>query len=348
MEGDRLMYRIVLLASLLLAAPAVAAAQVQPYPTAPTCPTHNNRAWHGLWDAQRGCHYNHHHGDNPHEVDGVFGTTLFGIMGGEVSHPWQTFNADGYENDLKHAGYFWHVRRNLPCESDGCITDFRILVHQHPTGRDAPVRFHSGVLEAAVLDRQTGLTGSIRVPGLWIDFGDLLVDGNLTLDVAGNGNRHKQHHSSGTPQIIWYGASQADNAGRQGFVRISTSVHDVWDHTTAANPGLTTDYACYGDPRCRANATQLRPHLITVSIPGVLRGLVDPDRNGLADWTGWTNRYGVPTTGCSRASLDCVPVTISRVRTNVSYVCDRTCASSYRDYDVYFNRQTSGWSQPVP
>lgn len=324
---------------------------VAPYPEAPLCDSHDNRAYHGLWDSVRGCHYDHHHGDDPHTVDDLFGTSLFTLMGGDISHPWQTFSDAGYENDLKHAGYFWHVRRDLTCLERGCMTAFRVLVHQHPTGRDAAVRYHSGVLEANVLDLETGRPGFIQVPGMWVDFGDLLVDGVDVLDVAGNGNRHKQHGSAAQgfgSQIIWYGASQVALEGGQGFVRISTSIHDPWDFTSPVDPSNTEDFVCWPLRRCPSNATLLRPHLITVSIPGRWRHIVDPDHDGVADWTGWTDRYGVITTGCGSPSLDCVPVTMRGLDVRVQYACEEECGLSYRDYDVYFDGVTAGWNQPVP
>jgi hypothetical protein len=331
-----------------------------PYASAPTCTSHNNRAFHTLWNWVEGCHYDHHHGDNPHDLDDVFGTSLFDRMGGEISHPWQTFSAAGVENALKHAGYFWHVRRNLQPRGDhkGYIKAFRLLVHQHPTGRDADVRFHSGVFEALVAEKETGSEGYIQIPGMWLDFGHLLVDGRIVIDVGmeAEPGRHKQHVSHGTSQIIWYGATRAthtpDARGRipRGFVSISTSIHDAWDFTSPVNPSVTSDYSCYGNPRCRDNATLLRPHLITVHAPSNLWPVVDPDGNGIADWIGFTDRYGVPVNGCMAAGLDCVPVTMRGIRTAVDrYSCgDGECGLSYRDHDIYFNNQTSGWSQPVP
>jgi len=338
---------------------SVAFAQIEPYPSAPACAFHNDRAFHTLWNAAEGCHYDHHHGDNPHKVDDLFGTSLFDLMGGEISHPWQTFSAAGNENDLKHAGYFWHVRRGLQPEPGqrAYIQAFRVLVHQHPSGRDAEVRFHSGAMEALVVDAQTGERGTIQIPGMWIDFGHLLVDGKKVDDVGltAEPGRHKQHHSFGTPQIIWYGATEAthtpDASGRipRGFVSVSTSIHDVWDYTSVSNPSAIDDFACYPQPRCRQNATLLRPHLIVVQVPANLVSLVDPDKNGVADWKGFTDRYGVPVEGCTSASLDCVPVTLQGIKTKIgSYRCASQCAISYRDYDIYFNGRTSGWSQPVP
>jgi len=345
-----------ILALLFVVAPVVASAQIAPYASAPACPTHDVRAFHTLWNSELGCHYDHHHGDNPHALDDIFGTSLYDMMGGEISHPWQTFSPAGYENDVKHGGYFWHVRSGLTPQAGQTtyIKAFRLLVHQHPTGMDAAVRFHSGVFEAVVVDA-TGVEGYIQIPGMWIDFGHLLVDGTKVLDVGQEAEpgRHKQHKSAGTASIIWYGATEAthtpDALGRipRGFVSISTSVHDIWDHTSPSAPSVTTDYVCFGMPDCRSNATTLRPHLITVQIPTVLRTVVDPDNNGVADWVGYTDRYGVPVSGCSTASLDCVPVTIQGIRTSGNYSCNLECSASYRDYDIYFNNRTSGWAQPA-
>jgi len=337
----------------------VAFAQTEPYPSAPACAFHNDRAFHALWNSAEGCHYDHHHGDDPHVVDDIFGTSLFDLMGGEISHPWQTFSAAGKENDLKHAGYFWHVRRGLQPEPGqrAYIKAFRVLVHQHPSGRDAEVRFHSGAMEALVIDARTGERGTIQIPGMWIDFGHLLVDGAKLEDVGltAEPGRHKQHHSFGAPQIIWYGATEAthtpDSRGRipRGFVSVSTSIHDAWDFTSADNPSAIDDFACFPRRRCQNNATLLRPHLIVVQVPPTLMSLVDPDRNGIADWKGFTDRYGVPVQGCAAASLDCVPVTLKGVKTNIgSYRCNRACGSSFREHDIYFDGRTSGWSQPVP
>ena len=215
-----------------------AATRVAPYASAPPCRFHNNRAFHTLWNKVEGCHYDHHHGDNPHEVDDIFGTSLFSLMGGEISHPWQTFSTAGYENDLKHAGYFWHVRRDLQPQpgqdrhprQNAYIKAFRVLVHQHPSGRDAAVRFHSGVFEALVADVETGQEGYIQIPGMWVDFGHLLVDGKKAIDVGTTAEpgRHKQHHSYGTPQIIWYGASESTHtpdAPRPHSSRVRVDFH---------------------------------------------------------------------------------------------------------------------------
>lgn len=75
-------------------------APIAPFVGAPLCDTHDDRVWHGLWDAQRGCHYDHTHRNDPRELDDIFGTQFYEWAGGEISYPWQTFSgaSDGYEH----------------------------------------------------------------------------------------------------------------------------------------------------------------------------------------------------------------------------------------------------------
>lgn len=345
-----------------LAVPGLSFAQIEPYPEAPACASHNDRAWHGLWNADIGCHYDHQHGDDPSSVNDIFGASLFDVMGGTISHPWQTFSAAGLENDLKHAGYFWHVRRDLPCPTPGCITAFRVLVHQHPSGRDAAVRHHSAAFEFQMRNASTGQTAIVQVPGMWVDFGELQVDGVRIQDIpdAVNG-AHKQHGSTGTPQIIWYGASPRSHGVApngsvpRGFATISTSVHDVWDFTQPSNPSDYTDVICpQVDATCTTNATTLRPHLLAFNAAIArrveYRHIFDPNLTGRVNGTFWFDRYLVPQPlgSCATASLDCVPVTFTNVET-IQYSCDQPCAGAFRDHDIYASRNRSmAFPRPVP
>lgn len=334
----------------------------QPYANAPACPSeaHSKREFHTLWNSELGCHYDHHHGDDPHVLDEVLGEDIYSKMGGSISYPWQTFSAAGLENDLKHAGYFWHVRKDIPCESDSaCITAFRTLVHQHPTGRDATVRYHSYVFEA-----QTSDNGYILMGG-WVDFGDLHApEGTIVENVIGNhdsraGNgagRHKQH-SPTNGNLIWYGASQVrvDENYPRGFVTLSATIHDAWDITNPNDPAKFDDYICYGlvpAGSCRSNATTLRPHLIAINMINDFNSVIDVDSNGRSDYSGYADRYGRPvTTGatCSNYSVDCSPMILRNLEIGHNYnTANSHTANSFRDHDIYFGNQSAGWNQPIP
>lgn len=122
---------------------------VAPYADAPACATHDPRAYHGIWNAQQGCHYDHTHGDNPHEVDDIFGTGFYATAGGEISYPWQT-DGENHEHH-KHEGYKWLVRRDLPCDNNnaaGCIRAFR--AQPHADLHNVASEYHSYAIEALV------------------------------------------------------------------------------------------------------------------------------------------------------------------------------------------------------
>jgi hypothetical protein len=347
-----------------------------PYPGAPLCPSHDPRVYHSLWDSARGCHYDHHHGDDPHALDDLLGTDLFAKMGGEISYPWQTSSQAGLENDLKHAGYFWHVRRDIPCDGvpSPCISAFRVLVHQHPTDRDATVQYHSYAFEFRTSDGGYGLFGG------WADFGDLHApEGTVVLNVpdnhdsyrGGGAGRHKQHAVEGgprAPSFIWYGASRGlppGQNGPRGFVTLSVSIQDPWDWTDPANPSRTDDYVCHGHvsaDACRSNGTNMRPHLMGFNVDTRFP-FIDADGNGQVDFEGYADRYGQPYPdggGCSAYGVDCAPVVMRGLRYGYNYeTADVATALSSRDHDIYFcngapcaprdrGARSSGWSQPVP
>jgi hypothetical protein len=356
-----------LAALVILAIPGIAMSQpIAPYQGAPQCASHDPKAWHGLWNSELGCSYDHQHGDNPHSADDLFGTSLYSLLGGTdgPGHLRQTFSAAGMENDVKHAGYFWQVKRNIQpaVQSNGAlqtryITDFRVQAHQHPM-LDGAVQFHSCVFEARVRDSVLGY-GYIQIPGIWCDFGELVLNGQPNIVIPDNLHAigtHKQHGTGGQPQIIWYGASHSgvfDRGNRmiRGFVSISTSVHDAWTYTLSG--GGTGAFACLNPlVNCRSNATALRPHLIVVNnLPPALRAVVDADGDGVANWQGFTDRYGVPTE-CAPGSnsLDCVPVTLSNIAvTGGAYACDtsQACGGGFREHDIMFGNRTAGFSKPV-
>lgn len=147
---------------------------------------HDPAKWHTLLNYAAGCHYNHQHGDNPHGVSDLFGEigASFGIPGEEIGHPWQTYaahsdgapilDADGsyqWENEYKHAGYFWAVRRDQCANADDpayCVDAFRILVHGSVMGR--AVRWHSYRAEIRTCTNGNNpATCSNAQVGGWID-----------------------------------------------------------------------------------------------------------------------------------------------------------------------------------
>ena len=93
------------------------------YPDAPLCAgsgeAHDHSLFHTLWDDERGCHYDHEHGQNPFtpEVAAAFpGFDLKALLGGVgVGH---TNPSGPMENTHKHGGFKWQV---LLAHPHGCV-----------------------------------------------------------------------------------------------------------------------------------------------------------------------------------------------------------------------------------
>lgn len=317
---------------------------VDPYPEAPACATHDNRAYHGLWDSSRGCHYNHTHNDDPHLVDDIFGTDFYKWAGGEISYPWQTASAAGTENDVKHGGYGWLVRRDLPCDSeftDGCITAFRALYHGIGSNHGAYTRYHSYWLEAQVC-REDAPTdcGIVRVGG-WQDSGDLMVDNITILDEPDNVNRFKLHYSGehqpdgigNENYATWYSASQ------ESWAQVAVQFEDMWGLINRDGDAGELHLFCDDLSRCSNNGSRVQPHVIGAGVRNRYIALVDPDGDGYADFNGFVDRYGLPVTGCSQIDLDCIPLVLEQVPLGTLY----QFRGGAREYDIYFDGKPSGW-----
>lgn len=334
---------------------------IDPYPDAPPCDVHDNKTYHGLWDYDLGCHYDHQHGDDLHVLDGALGTEIFALAGGDgMGAPWQTVNSEGYlENDVKHAGYIGYARSDMPCQNSPCVNSVRVMVHQH-TIADASVRFHSSLVEGTTSDG-----GFFRFTP-HIDFGDLHVpEGTRVIDVEGNhcgsttnpGN-HRQHAVEGgsrAPSNIWYGRSRLNSdvaVDREcGFVQLGTSAQDPWIWTSQEGPTYQGNFVCYPNSRCRNNATSYRMHLFTIFMIDDPRFNFIYDENGVANFEGWADRYGVPYedgNGCTAPSIDCTPFVVRGLQRGVNYGTHPAYTEQfYQDHDIYFDNRPAGWAQPV-
>ena len=133
-----------------------------PFVGAPLCPNavadHNTSAFHTLWDAAQGCHYDHEHGNNPFtsDVAAAFpGYDLQALLGGvQVGHSNPSSPA---ENVVKHGGFKWDVTL---AHSDGCAgregvpTGVDALAIQYHAFGNYQVEFEARIHSAAALLRQ--------------------------------------------------------------------------------------------------------------------------------------------------------------------------------------------------
>jgi LysM repeat protein len=181
---------------------------------------HDKTKWHSLVNPVAKCHYDHEHGDDPNYTNDVFGEpgAWFANAGQSISYPWQTFSlpatttaiqalamfgTDGQkENDLKHPGYYWVVRRGQTCDGAAyCITDSRLQFHfMSSHHNEVGVRFHSFSFEGRLCkDPNDASTCGIYRTGGWTDHGQLIVT-NIGQEcwIAINGLREGRTDVSGT------------------------------------------------------------------------------------------------------------------------------------------------------
>lgn len=338
------------------------AAIINPYAGGPVCTAHNDRAYHGLWNYSLGCHYDHIHGDNPHTVDDIFGTSYLTNAGGDISYPWQTPE----ENTLKHQTYKWIVRRDLPCpqtQGGDCITAFRAQIHADMF--NVVSAYHSFSLEAKVcLNTDPANCGLIRWAG-WQYMGDLKIDDLLIYDrldppdLPTNQRIEQIHQASlGDPrQVSWYGINPGP-----ARVRVIHRTHDAWGFypLPAMRPMTDTmtldsyQFFCQVDittgiaaSDCYSNASKISPDQIFIE-PGRIRSTIDADNNFVADYSGYVDRYGAIVSGCTVIGLDCIPVSFEHVPLPWSTYFNfripfAESAPQTRDYDLYFVGHPSNW-----
>ncbi|MBZ0286088.1 MAG: hypothetical protein K8I30_00630, partial [Anaerolineae bacterium] len=320
---------------------------------------HDRNKWHTLVNIQAKCHYDHQHGDDPNYVSDIFGTpgAWFGVAGQSVSYPWQTFKAatalepntayvaaKQMENDLKHEGYIWVVRRGQQCPQGACITDFRLQTHAIFAAHDMPVRYHSYSLEARLCNvaNDPSSCGIVRYAG-WIDTGRLFTtapdvincnhdvneiyiplaadtlyfpiqDPNARDEIRCHPNIVRlPAYPSGRPLAEWWG-----HGG--GETRFQLRVYDPIGNVDPTDPARWQFFCGQNDLNCRYDASIISAfigytlHIHTSAGPN--NAPVDKNGDGRTDYKGYYTRWGAPVTNCTASALDCVPYEYDNVVLN--------------------------------
>lgn len=319
---------------------------------------HNPLEWHTLVNVERKCHYNHQHGDDPNYVNDIFGApgAWFGAPGQSISYPWQTFPATTanepntayigtgkMENEGKHEGYGWVVRRDQPCPAGNCVTDFRLEFHGIFGAMGAVTRYHSFSLEARVCINATDPSscGIVRYGG-WADFGILfttspndiscthdvneiripLAADNLfrPIDRPESRDEIRCHPNVATlpsypstrPLAEWW-------AHGPGETRFQLRAYDPIGNINPANPSEWQFFCTYGDANCRFNQSIMSVFIgYTLHIHETAAGgrPVDSNGDGRTDYSGYATRWGGGASSCTAAALDCVPLVYDNVVLN--------------------------------
>ncbi|MEZ4640050.1 MAG: hypothetical protein R2856_34680 [Caldilineaceae bacterium] len=196
------------------------------------------------------------------------------------------------------------MRTGVDCYSeftDGCITDFRAVPRHHGRCR-ARARYHSFALEArGCLESNPSQCGTIKTGG-WIDYGMLQID-NEHVPLAGDPNRY----DDGQRRIHYYNVGNANFGTWYGHNEIAVVVPqtaDMWGYVYPDNPSQI-HFFC-PDFDCENNNSIMQAHEIGFSI----FAFMDEDRDGIVNFSGYTDRHGDIVDGCTEVGLDCVPLEI--------------------------------------
>lgn len=319
-------------------------ATMTPFAAAAACATHDDTAWHGLWDGVRGCHYGHTHNWDPAIVAGLFGQAG-ALVGQEISYPWRTPN----EQERKHSGYKYGVNRDLPCEFDfagdlatsNCVRAFSLQYHSHLL-LDPTVRFHSFFAQG-LLCTQDGTRCGTMATGGWIDSGFLQspykvahvplpgidppgpVDLNEEPYKAFNRTnwggvdfvaRYRQPFRSckGCPadrnsvndNVSFWGTDEPWSSN-YGYNLLAG--YDTWTYDTAVLISVTAPFTptliCPAG-NCRFNNSEELVYLMAFRVPTSL----DTNGDGFVTYSGYTDVRGQIVTGCTGPGANCVPLVI--------------------------------------
>lgn len=311
---------------------------VEPYADAPACATHDAREFHTLWNSELGCHYDHTHGDNPHELDDIFGTEVFDLMGGEISYPWHT---PGENEEIKHKSYYWLVRRDLPCYSqfsEGCLIHVRAFVHNDL--HNVYATHHSSLVEAWVCSEADPTNcGRFLVSGHSAT-GDLMIDNQQVLD---------REEPAGAPRPVML---HSDTVGNRNFatwypvfsswLRVSTEIGDMWGYYPIPDvplPAQNADLEFVLLPNNNASRVQL--HLVGLGFSR--RNLESIGQVGVSNvnYRGFLNVHTGAPDDCTAISMHCAPLILENVP-NIGMFQYR---GDYREYDIFFDGVSSGWLQ---
>lgn len=324
-----------------------------PYPGAPLCPeeAHDSEAYHGLWNSDLGCHYDHTHNAPPFALNTIFGPVGQPYGGQTISYPWQTPG----ENEYKHTGYKWEYASLGSCltnePDDNCVTAFRLQFHV--VGQfGANFRTHSFWLEGRVCDQTGQQCGTIKTGG-WSDFGILcvpykgdhvplpgmdppnpptLANGEVDCEVPPYRGHVDHQVALERGKDISYTWNSSSRYGYNNIVEYDFQSRDDFGGINVNEPAELS-FVCPGF-RCDSNHSTMLVYEIIVDIPAAL----DTDGDGFVTYSGYSDRYGSVLDGdCSPLDIDCVPLEIENVPVGVaSYRVPLRPDTPHNEYDVYF------------
>lgn len=334
----------------------------EPHPDAPECPVHDPNRYHELWNDKEGCHYDHTHNADSAEVENQELREVVETWG--ISYPWQTPN----ENQIKHQGYKnAHVLTHT-CElfngpqDSNCVLEAFIQTHATGSALGLSTRYHSFRAGLYICNQDETICGNVRTGG-WGDWGILHCDYKrdwclLPGDPPGHGENAfrlppyrsapdveksddlSRHLNNGQLTQQWNsgqgGADQYYPDPFNVFMEFDFTSVDGWGGVYKSEPGKL--HLICEDGSCKYNHSTLRVYDIRVRITHEF----DEDGDGIADFSGFTDRRGNVDSNCTEVGIDCVPLEISNVpvgtaRFEVQSSSTIVGLDQWPDFDICFD-----------
>lgn len=315
---------------------------------------HNDSVFHGIWNYEYGCHYDHTHNHNP--SDTVFAEDVQ-RWEQPISYPWQT----PHENVHKHAGYKYVYVQNPECAvletGDNCIKYALVQLHAVGSILGTKTRFHSFRAIALLCD-STGNNCGLAQTGGWGDFGimhcgyktehcPLETDPPVPADLFGLPPYRTSARletlnrvlTSGKNLQVWNSGvlpielSSFPDAHNQIF-QYDWQTYDAWDVADPADLE-TIHFICADQPDCRFNHSTMRMYEMIFKVPDV------PDQlgNGRVTFNGFTDLQGNVDPACTAPGPECVPLILDNVPAGSATFripVGNVPIAEFDDYDVYF------------
>lgn len=323
---------------------------IQPYEDADKCDesVHDSTLYHGLWNYQIGCHYDHTHNDNPNDVNGTFGDLPFD----EISYLHQTPN----ENELKHTGYLWDVRNDgTPLLGRNVGQDSSIIRHRcqfHWVGGYMGINqdVHSYYCEMQI--EKDGVIGIAKIGGV-MHVGCIVApykgydeDGNPLKCFSQDGddfdysnqNSHAppyRGHGFNSNNGIVFGNAHWNSENTYGYnisLELDTFTGDDWQ-------GVNVEDSSIPMPLLGENYNRSTMVLYELKLDSNLYS--DYAVNGILNYSGFVDEFGNIDETCQGHSFNCIPVVFENLPIGVAALREAApFASKLRDYDIYFHNIT--------
>lgn len=302
--------------AVLPAAPVVAQEPEWAY-----CPDHDPTKWHALYDEARNCWYDHHHGDDPRQVDDVFGDWYMNLTATEPGNEIDPFWNPQPGDNAHHMTMHWFAGKRecvSPKFASGSMSAWRVLAHYQSDSSDfvqvvdgAPIgTFHTVWAEfetCLIRDDGTVETGIIRYGGAQYA-GDIFVDGDVVFDFP---DLRELFPGTKSPRaLVLTGCNLAGprfqtwyNSMAEGLVRVAVQIDDSWGSGCfdPANPTVVP----FNEG---ANQSKTGLHLLGADIRRAVVSRLDPDGDGYVDGMWYLTEIGTFNDECTDIGPNCIPI----------------------------------------